>query len=69
MTQLFPGGCRASGLRKMIFNPKEIAAACARNKIPARNCKNSIAQGNRHGGPHKHEREIARRRRQQEHTQ
>jgi hypothetical protein len=25
----------------------------------------SIAQGNRHGGPHFHEREIARRRRQQ----
>lgn len=30
----------------------------------ARKARNSIATGNRHGGPHRHEREIARRLRQ-----
>lgn len=35
----------------------------ARESKPKRN--NSIAEGNRHGGPHLHLREIARRQRQQ----
>lgn len=64
MSNLHPGGQRTAPYSR-IFGFDAIKLYIQRNTDPARNAKNSIAKGNRHGGRHEHKREIARNRRRQ----
>lgn len=64
MSNLNPGGLRSASFSRT-FGFDNIRRALQRQKRDhARDAENSIATGNRHGGPHEHKREIARRLRQ-----
>lgn len=70
MTNLHPGGYRGpvfySGMvDNRLFLHEHIKRTLQRAKPdPSRRAHTSIATGNRHGGPHQHNREMARRERQ-----
>jgi hypothetical protein len=64
MSLLNPGGLRASHLSR-IFGFEAIKQALRSAKPDHTRARGSIALGNRHGGPHEHKREKARRARQQ----